>query len=343
MIDTLEIGGAESVCLDIFHNGYKFGINASLLVIQNIQKTEYDLIDTNNIKYLNRTSKWNPISMFKAGVYLFKYKIIHTHLIHTFRYVQLVKILFYPFFFQKKIILHDHSFVGASDVFFGNKIFFKPSFYIFVTPEKVNSGVRNFGLNPQKTLILNNLLPKLATVKKSSSHEQSIAPKGDLVIVGNVKPIKNHLFALTLAAEMNLNLDVIGKIQDQQYFEEISDLSIQNVNFRTNINDVMDVLPNYNLGLFTSFNESGPLVLLEYLLSGIPFLSIKVGSIGHIIGDYYPEFFMDNFEITEWKERLQYLLESDYRLDHDKVNYIFKKHFDRDDYFEKLVEIYKSI
>jgi glycosyltransferase involved in cell wall biosynthesis len=343
VIDTLEIGGAESVCLDIFQNGLKYGINSSLLVIQNIQKTEYDLIDNKNIKYLNRASKWNVVSIFTAAFYLFKYKIIHTHLNHTFRYIHFVKILFFPFLFRKNIILHDHSFVGNSEIKnYFHRTIFKPSFYITVTQEKADSGVLNFGLNHQKTIVLNNLLPDLEIIKKPSSLSLIEVFKEDLVIVGNVKPIKNHLFAITLAADLNLKLDIIGKIQDQQYFEQLTPFSNPNVNFRTNINDVISNLPKYKLGLFTSFNESGPLVLLEYLVSGIPFISIKVGSIGHILYNYYPDFFMDNYDISKWKERVLCLLENDYVVDQDKVSHILKKHFNRDEYFKKLVDLYIS-
>lgn len=339
----MEIGGAESVCLDIFQNGLKYGINSSLLVIQNIRKTEYDLID-NNIYYLNRTSKWNIFSMFKAAFYLLKYEIIHTHLNHTFRYIQFVKILFFPLLCRKIIILHDHSF--ASDTEIKNYIYrtiFKPNFYITVTQEKADTGVQNFGLNHNKTVVLNNLLPDLEINKKMGSHSSLELSKEDLVIVGNVKPIKNHLFAITLAADLNLKLDIIGKIQDQKYFDELIAFPNLNVNFRTNINDVKNKLPNYKLGLFTSFNESGPLVLLEYLVSGIPFVSTKVGSIGHILYNYYPDFFIDNYDISNWRERVYYLLEGDYVVDQDKVNYIFNKHFNREEYFKKLVDIYKSL
>jgi glycosyltransferase involved in cell wall biosynthesis len=343
VIDTLEIGGAESVCLDIFQNGLKYGIKSSLLVIQNIQKTEYDLIDNGNIKYLNRASKWNIVSIFKAAFYLFNFRIIHTHLNHTFRYIKFIKILFFPFLFRNKIILHDHSFVDNSEIkkHFHRTIFI-PSFYITVTQEKADSGVLNFGLNHQKTLVLNNLLPDLEIIKKPSSLCPIEVFKDDLVIVGNVKPVKNHMFAITLAAELNLKLDVIGKIQDQQYFGQLTPFSNSKVNFRTDINDVISNLPKYKLGLFTSFNESGPLVLLEYLVSGIPFISTKVGSIGQILYNYYPDFFIENYKISEWKDRVLYLLESDYVVDQDKVNHIFNKHFNRDAYFKKLVEIYKS-
>ncbi len=344
VIDTLEIGGAESVCLDIFHNVLKHGINSSLLVIQNIQKTEYNLIDDNNINYLKRTSKWNLISIFKAGLYLVKYRIIHTHLNHTFRYIQFVKILFFPFFFRKKIILHDHSFVGDLGVKnYLYKTLFKPSFYITVTQEKADYGVQNFGLTQKRTAVLNNLLPDLEIIKKRDSLPHLAISKKDLVIVGNVKPIKNHLFAINLSNELNLKLDIIGKVQDQQYFDKLTVLAKPNVKFRTSINDVINNLPEYKVGLFTSFNESGPLVLLEYLVSGIPFISTRVGSIGHILFDYYPDFFMDNYDIAMWKERVLYLLENNYILDEDKVNFIFKKHFNRDEYFKKLVDIYKSL
>ena len=341
MIDTLEVGGAESVCLDIFFNITAYGVNAELLVIQGKQKTEYNLAFIKNINYLNRKIKINLVDYFKLMLFLRKYDIIHCHLNHTFHYVKFTQFLFYPFLFKLKIVLHDHSFRQSrsiKDIVF-SKIF-KPHFFIAVTPEKSNWAQSIYGLDIEKSAVLTNLLPKLCT-KNDLSRTNKNQSK-DLVIVGNVKHVKNHKFAALVARELNRSLDIIGKLQDIECSEEVSKVSEGKVTFMTDISDVSLVLPNYKMGLFTSFNESGPIVLLEYLVAGLPFVSHNVGSIGKILEKYFPEMFLQNLILEEWCGRISELNEL-HQLDMDKVNFIFDKHFNRNLYFKRLVNIYKTL
>jgi glycosyltransferase involved in cell wall biosynthesis len=341
VIDTLEVGGAESVCLDIFYNITIYDVCPDLLVIQGKNKTEYNLIKSRNIFYLNRKSKSSFGAYLKLTFLLRKYKIIHCHLNHTFRYVKCTQFLFYPFLFKQKIVLHDHGFGqmrNIKDVFL-SKLFI-PHFYITVTPEKSNWGQINYGLDIGKSAVLTNLLPRLG-----SENNLSITNKNqlkDLVIVGNVKYVKNHKFAALVAKELNRSLDIIGKLQDIECSEEVLKVSEGKVTFLTDIGDVSLVLPIYKMGLFTSFNESGPIVLLEYLASGLPFVSHNVGSIGKILEQYFPEMFLKNLVVEEWCGRISELNNS-YQLDMDKVNFVFDNHFNREIYFKKLVDIYKKL
>ncbi len=341
VIDSLEVGGAESVCLDIFYNITMYDVNADLLVIQGEHKTEYNLVKSQNIYYLNRKHKSSIADYFKLTVFLRKYKIIHCHLNHTFHYVKFTQFLLYPFLFKQKIVLHDHSFGqmrSIKDIVFSK--LFKPNFYITVTPEKSNWVQSNYGLDIEKSVVLTNLLPKLYT-KNDLSRTNKNQSK-DLVIVGNVKYVKNHKFAALVARELNRSLDIIGRLQDIECSEEVSKVSEGKVTFMTDISDVSLVLPNYKMGLFTSFNESGPIVLLEYLVAGLPFVSHSVGSVGKILEKYFPEMFLQNLIVEEWCERISELNEL-HQMDMDKVNFIFDKHFNRDLYFKKLVNIYKTL
>jgi glycosyltransferase involved in cell wall biosynthesis len=95
------------------------------------------------------------------------------------------------------------------------------------------------------------------------------------------------------------------------------------------------------LGLHTSKSETGPLVLIEYLAQGLPFLAYDTGEVASILKPYFPEYFMDNFDIDKWEQRITKLLKEN--PDYDKMNFVFEKHFGKEQYFEKLNAIYTCI
>ncbi len=110
-----------------------------------------------------------------------------------------------------------------------------------------------------------------------------------------------------------------------------------------NCDDVSVELPKYKLALFTSLSESGPLVLLEYLLCGVPFISYKTGGISEVLSNYFPEFFIDNFDKVEWKERISEFMKNPPKIDKLKVKEILQIEFNRDVYFNRLLKIYNEV
>ena len=97
---------------------------------------------------------------------------------------------------------------------------------------------------------------------------------------------------------------------------------------------------NFKFGLCTSISESGPLVILEYFVAGLPFLSYKTGGIADILYKYVPEYFLDSFEINDWIERHTQLSQNYQRIPKDLIELVLEKEFNRDIYANKLIEIY---
>ena len=342
IIDTLEIGGAEGVCLDIYLNVDQKKINPQLLVIKSKTLTQYVGLKNENINYLNRISKSNILTYFKLFVYLLTNDIIHVHLRHSYRYVKFTQLLFYPFLFRKKLILHDHSFKNT-DILFKAPINYllKPTYCILVTDSLLDNVKNKLNLKEGQISVFNNLIPEIKESNHLTNSSESLKIN-QLVIVGNIKYIKNQKFALQVANNLNRNLDIIGKIQDEIVYKELLNQNKGKLNIIENITDVKTVLMTYRVGLFTSFNESGPIVLLEYLNCNLPFVSTKIGSIGHILSNYFPEFFIDEYDLFQWQQRIVEL-ENGYQIDNEKVSYIMNKHFNRSVYFDRLVQVYKEL
>jgi glycosyltransferase involved in cell wall biosynthesis len=164
-----------------------------------------------------------------------------------------------------------------------------------------------------------------------------------IVLVGNIKPIKNQKFAMNFTSAIHFDLDMIGKIQDKTYYEDQIQPNLSgSQNVLVDIDNAGSILSRYKFGLCTSISESGPLVILEYFVAGLPFLSYKAGGIADILAKYVPQYFLENFEIQEWKARYNLLNENYQRIPKDLIDHVIENEFNREKYAEKLMNIYNQ-
>jgi glycosyltransferase involved in cell wall biosynthesis len=251
---------------------------------------------------------------------------------HTYRYLSLINKLFR---LNKKLIFHDHY--GLIEInqskYFHFAKYFAPFYYIGVSDKLTAWGMNVFCMKYNRCSTLINLPKKCHFIDVKDPHCFS----KKLVIVGNIKPVKNQSFAIDFANMINHQIDIIGKVHDFNYF---SSLDTSNVNFNHDVDDVSKILKDYKFGICTSISESGPLVLLEYLINGLPFLSVKSGGIAEVLAHYLPEYFLDGFVMKDWLDRYKILNDNYSRINHETVNLIIAKEFSRDKYLDKLLSIY---
>jgi glycosyltransferase involved in cell wall biosynthesis len=337
IIDNLNTGGAEQVFSDISYLllGY---VNFDVLLILPPQNENYSLPSDIRKLYLNRSNKWSLLSFYKCFRILKKYDIIHIHLRHTFRYIAIINKIF---FINKILILHDHGSIGIEKKppFIGYQ-FLKPDIYIGVSEELKLWAISTWKIPKYRTYTFINLPSErfLAGISLKSKNYRN-----GLVIVGNIKPVKNQLFAIEISALLKLPLTIIGKNQDAVYSEKIKQISARkSFIWLEDENDVSDLLGNFTLGLYCSLSESGPLVILEYLLCGLPFVAYKTGGIAEVINRYFPEFFLNSFDLNEWTERIIELLEKPKIIDSEKLKQMLEIEFNPAIYRNRLLELYEQ-
>jgi len=229
-------------------------------------------------------------------------------------------------------------------------IFFKPDIYIGVSEESCIWAKDKWKISPSNVYLFINL-PKLAFIELFERNfnqiinpidESKYFPEFKSVCVGNIKKGKNQLFAIELAKELDFNLTLIGTNQDSLYYKKIIASLNKKIELNENCYNTEDILMDYNLALMVSENESGPLVLMEYLLAGLPFIAYKTGGISEVLFKYFPDFFIDNFDISIWKERITQFMYNPPVIDKIKVKEIVDKEFNREIYFNQLMRIYES-
>lgn len=338
VIDTLIIGGAEQVFTDIIELLH----NEIVIDVMLITKTEQSQIQRLpkgiRILELNRKNKFSLISFLNCREILSKYDLAHIHLRHTYRYVSIVRKIFN---LPLSLIFHDHY--GKIEVDQNPPFVFykwlKPYYYIGVSENLRNWAQTVWRIPKNRTAFLQNL-PRF-NHGKSIAFSDDVAYKCDLILVGNIKPVKNQSFAIEFCkAVSSSSLELVGRVQDQEYYEDIKHAS--NVHFNQNIDNPTLHLHKFKFGLCTSVSESGPLVILEYFVAGLPFLSYKTGGIADVLYKYVPQYFLENFEINDWIKRYETLNQNYQRIPAGLIERVLDIEFNRDVYANKLLEIYSK-
>lgn len=337
VIDRLNPGGAERVCIDLANilllNGHVVGI----LILLSKAKLDTSLEPGVSTHYLNRTSKLSIGKYKEAAKICREYDIIHVHMRHVYRYMVIVKLIGG---FKSKLIFHDHFGDIRTDksrsLFFNR--WFKPTFYIGVSNELTQWAIEKLGCKPHRVFLLANIVRPIDIQEKDKVN--------DVVIVSNVRPTKNIEFAIQVVAPTHLKLDIIGQIVDRDYYQNLLKL-IQELGMDTRVRFITDcyavqrVLGNYKIALHTAKSETGPLVLMEYLAQGLNFISFQTGEVAEALEPLLPVFFLNSFDKKIWENRLHELLQQP--VDEKELKQIFKNQFGEQQYYKKCITIYQKV
>lgn len=334
IIDNINIGGAERVMVNLCNWLHESGVDVEVVIIVGKEMDLIPQLSPSIVKHVLHRQKKNDIkALIRLSRLLKTATIAHVHMRHNYRYTRLASYLFAGKF--AKIILHDHS--SSESVLWGINTFLKPDFYIGTSKFSMDYARHRLNLNGN-CYQLNNAVEKKAS--KSQGDRKGI------VLVSNIKPAKNQSFAVDLMTQIEDDLTIYGAIQDKDYMlalqHSIGQIGLEErIEFNHFCYDLQPLLGAYKMGLHTSEKETGPLAIIEYLAQGLPFLAYKVGEAAETISEYFPEFFISNFDKSEWINRIHILLNQ--APDLQKMEYVFKKHFSKESYIQQCLKIYQSI
>ena len=321
-------------------------IEFDILLITKTERVVYRLPETVNVIELNRSNKYSFKSAFKLYSILKDYQMVHIHMRHTYKYLALVKKITN---LKVKFIFHDHLGINLNKKLpFKWALYFKPDVYIAVSDESCKWARDNWKIDAMNIYLFSNL-PKLSFIELHKNNLLTVKrelklnlPEIRFVCVGNIKMGKNQLFAVQLAECLGFKLDIIGMNQDKDYYDKISVKLTNDIDLIENCFETSEILKDYDFALMVSQNESGPLVLMEYLLAGIPFIAYKTGGISEILANYFPQFFLENLDFSNWERTVNLFIDERPTVDRSIVDLILKKHFNRSIYFSRLNKIYNG-
>jgi len=333
IIDQLGLGGAERVCVNLTNLLHSNNYKVKICVLDNIGPLFKFIEKDIEVNILDR--KKNKITRYLKLVKFLKLAkesdIIHVHGRNTYDYVSRLLLVHG---IKKQLIFHDHSsdYTNVPEFLFNNEL--QPKYYIGVAEEQLSwlSSLEIKGCCPY-------LLPNM--VVKETVMSKSI--KKGAVLIGNIKPNKNQIFAIQLVAKLNTTLTIFGGIQDADYYQLLIQ-EIDNLNIKDKVyfvHDEVNVQPRLNefeFGLHTSKAECGPLATVEFLAQSLPFVGFETGEVFRLIKNELPSFYVSTFDVDKWVDQVELVSSNEV----DLVN-VYKKHFSPTVYLDKCLVIYNNI
>ncbi len=349
VIDRLNVGGGERVLVDLANILFAKGHTVHVLTLVCPGPLAQQLNEGINLINLKRRMKYSLGKLKQVNDICGEYDIVHAHLRYNFRYIALAKMLYGG---RYHLVLHDHfgDIENDRSIPIGIKFFARRNkWFIGVSRSLADWAVHNLRLREENVLLLPNIV-----VKRTSSGEQTKVTHDSTIRVlhvSNFRESKHHIFAIRLIAALRRHVPVrvlfVGQVINPEFFRNINAAIDANgirdiVTVLHDCDDVQKLMGDFDLGLHTAYQESGPLVLIEYLAQGVPFLAYRTGEVSAQISPVFPEFFMVDFEVDNWINRIRDILTRKPTYIGKMVD-VFEQLYSSDGYYKKCIEFYRRI
>jgi glycosyltransferase involved in cell wall biosynthesis len=251
---------------------------------------------------LERSATWDLLKLLAFAKYVRSegIDVLHSHGRGTMRFIALCKALG---LINAHHVFHDHFGWMHLDRSAGQSLKIPlhhgVDAYIGVESRLCRWAIDTAGLPADKVNLLRSGVDveRFSTATPIDLRQEFDLGEGNLVLlmVANFRPQKDHptlfqaIAELTPAQQESIRLVVCGSTTaDTAYFDgcmamlerlEIAHL-VRTIGVR---NDAPALMAGADAGVLSSKNESGPLVLLEYMASDLPFLATETGGIAQAV------------------------------------------------------------
>ncbi|EDP69677.1 glycosyl transferase, group 1 family protein [Flavobacteriales bacterium ALC-1] len=291
IVDTLRIGGAERMAVNIANGLTEFDIESHICATREEGKLKGAINRGVSCLSLRKKSALDLKAIIRLISYVKKNKInvIHAHGTSFFIAV-LVK------FFVRNIHLawHDHFGNRVRDTNLFRLMILKFCSLSFDIIYCVNNELRDWAIKnlycKKVKFILNFPTENLKTETKLKGIEGK-----RIVCVANLRAPKNHLLLFTVFLELkekypDWSLHCVGSIYGDEYSKNLENFIEQNELERHVFlygakEDVSYIISQSTIGVLSSVYEGLPMALLEYGLGGLPVIATDVGYCKNLILD----------------------------------------------------------
>lgn len=334
VIDQLWLGGAERVCVNMVNLLKRNNYDVKLVVF-NQSGVLFDLVDK-DVEIVVLETKKNRFKAYKRLIKEVKEAdIVHIHMRQNYKYVKKTLL---AYGLKKKLILHDHY----GEIAVNKRIptfyrsFYKPDIYIGCSKLLTDWALERVKLTKEDVFLVNNFVLRyeLEKINKNVKRE-------GLVLVGNLKPVKNHILAIQIAQKLGKEITIYCTQSNSSYFlnlkKQIEELGYTgSVHFVYNCTNIQLELFQYELALLTSISEGDPLVLIEYAAQGIPFLCSNVGESVKVLKKHFPSFVQDDYNIENWITNYSKAI----KVASQDIQKVYDEHFSSDIFLKRYIDIY---
>ena len=303
--DSLAVGGAERVAVDIANTLDRSRYEVAFCATRNGGPLVDALADDVLLTVLGRTTTWDMSKLIEFASLVRKgdFDLVHSHGRSTMKFVALARA---TRLIRARHVFHDHF--GWLHVVQGAPLGLRSAMrhevdqYIGVN-ELLCGWARDIVDIPAEKvqLIRSGVdLSRFEQLPQFDIHAEFDLPSSAVVsvMVANLHAPKDHSTLFRALADLpehegdQLHVVLVGSTDaDPGYVADCRSL-IEQLNLHEMVtiagarDDVPALLAGADAGLLCSQNESGPLVLLEYMAAGLPFVATATGEITKSVRDH---------------------------------------------------------
>ncbi|WP_308992635.1 glycosyltransferase family 4 protein [Mariniflexile litorale] len=293
LIDSLEVGGAERVAVNIA-NALSTKIEGSYLCATRVEGLLKDSLDESvNFLFLNKNRTFDIKAILKFSKYIKEegIDIIHAHS-SSFFLATTIRV----FNRNIKVVWHDHY--GNSE-FLQNRKFkilrICSSYFNHIFT--VNKALEQWAIENLKTNSVS-YLPNFAVIN-NEVRETILDGEEEkrIICLANLREQKDHLtllkaFKKVIEKHSDWSLHLVGKDFADTYSKMIKTYILdENLNHHVFVyatkSDTLHILSQSTIGVLASKSEGLPLALLEYGLAKLPVIATRVGECLEVIKNNY--------------------------------------------------------
>ena len=343
--DQLNAGGAEKVLVNMANLLHSKGIDVIVVLFMSASSLDKQLHPGIPVHYLSRKGRFDRRAMFTLKLLVQSCDIVHVHSRYNLRYFMVAKYL--TGIHHPKLVFHEHVPDYTRLDLFTRKLFTRLDGYIAVLQNICDWVIGQKTIEAHKVFYLPNIVaPPVKAIEfiQNTNHK--------ILMIGNFRRVKNHLFAIQLVEQLGngITLDLYGMIEDAAYYNELVDYIQSNhlsttVKIVSGVNNVYDVMGKYDLAIHTASNETGPLVLLEYMQAGLPFVTYNTGDVATHISNSLPEVVVQSFEMEQWITTINNMLLNKQVRESIKIKMkqVVEEIYTEEKYWERLLNVYKKV
>jgi glycosyltransferase involved in cell wall biosynthesis len=192
-----------------------------------------------------------------------------------------------------KLVWHDHFGARANDNLGPGVLSFFSKYFdgiITVNPQLKDWAVKNLYCSEVE------FIPNFASFGGREPKDNNLQNREGFKIIhlANLKPPKDHLnlfkaFGKLSRVNTSVSLHLIGKEENNFYSRELRNFIKEHgledkIYFYGEMEEIMNVLQQADLGVLSSSSEGLPVALLEYGFAGLPVVCTKVGECEAVVG-----------------------------------------------------------
>ena len=293
MIDSLALGGAERIAVDLANSLPKDEFEVHLCATRKGGPLEADIAPHVQFFVLGRRSRVDLKALSKLSRYLccHNVRIIHAH--STSLFTAVLASFLPPF---PKVLWHNH--IGDIDTDAWSVLVYgllvrRASGVIAVNDRLANWAREALRVRKDRVWYIPNFVRPIGSQVRAGCDDLPGHPGRRVVCVAGIRPQKDFATLLRAFAEVlrdvpDAVLLVVGGVRDEGYFRGLQllqkDLELaEAVHWLGQRTDALEIAAACDVGVLSSASEGLPVVLLEYGALGLPVVCTDVGQCREVV------------------------------------------------------------